>query len=469
MHFSKATWAIVLLVFLVSSVVYGVPSRSASALGNPQITVIDPPSPALVGTCVRVRARVDWDSEFRSMRMRFGTDGWQEEATPEFERTFCTGHLTAGLYTIRVEVARQGDNNWANPTSAEANYELTASQSPQNPSLTTNQTSVLPGQSISVSWSNFSPSGNDWISMHPVNTPDSSYLTWQYANGSSGSLTFTAPSELGRYEFRLFSNGPRVATSNAFDVTNQTSSPPSNPPVNPPPSNPTTGNTNPTNPSTGNTNPTNPNTGNSNPGVAQPSAPTTPLVGSTTPPQGQWVRIVASAGMNIRSGAGTSYPVVARAPYGVYLEYIEPQSGWYHVRWNGGEGWVSGGSQYTQVGGTPTGNPTNGNPNTGNNNPTTPSRPTTPQPGPSPQAVFITFYGSVTDIWTDENGDDHHYVDFLNVNMCATRWVVSGPLWPGTWSPIPNCIGNLRVYFSWPYDWPSPFPARAWRLTPFNN
>lgn len=104
--------------------------QETHALGTPQIVSINPGSGAPVGTCVSIRAKVAWDGDFRSMRIRFGNEGWQEEATPEFERTFCTGNLSPGWYTIRVEVSRQGDNNWSNTTSAEASYELTAANQP---------------------------------------------------------------------------------------------------------------------------------------------------------------------------------------------------------------------------------------------------------------------------------------------------------------------------------------------------
>ena len=87
-----------------------------------------------------------------------------------------------------------------------------------NPSLTASPSSVYAGNTITVSWSNLSTTGNDWISMHPASAPDSNYLTWQSVKGSSGSLNFQAPSSSGSYNFRLFRNGTKVATSNAVAV-----------------------------------------------------------------------------------------------------------------------------------------------------------------------------------------------------------------------------------------------------------
>lgn len=102
----------------------------ANALGTPQIIVIDPPSPSPVGTSVRVRAKVNWDSDFSCMRMRFGSGGWEESCEIEYERNFSTGHLAAGWYPVRVEVKSVNDPNWSNPTSTEANYQLTAGSAP---------------------------------------------------------------------------------------------------------------------------------------------------------------------------------------------------------------------------------------------------------------------------------------------------------------------------------------------------
>ena len=93
-------------------------------------------------------------------------------------------------------------------------------QAPQTGSisLTVSPSSVAPGGNVTVQWSGYNPDGNDWISLHRAGRPDSEYFAWQYARGSSGSLTFTAPQEPGLYNFRLYRNGTKVATSNSFNV-----------------------------------------------------------------------------------------------------------------------------------------------------------------------------------------------------------------------------------------------------------
>jgi len=65
----------------------------------------------------------------------------------------------------------------------------------------------------------------DWISIYKVGTPNEQYGEWYYLKGQkNGSLSFTAPSEEGEYEFRLFLNWPAgqykdVAKSRTIKVT----------------------------------------------------------------------------------------------------------------------------------------------------------------------------------------------------------------------------------------------------------
>lgn len=112
--------------------------KPASALGTPRITSINPASGSPVGSNVCVRAEVDWDSDFRSMRIRFGNEGWNESAEINFERCFGTSNYSPGWYKIRVEVAKVGED-WGSATWTEADYELTAQQNnpppQQNPSI----------------------------------------------------------------------------------------------------------------------------------------------------------------------------------------------------------------------------------------------------------------------------------------------------------------------------------------------
>jgi Galactose oxidase-like, Early set domain/Viral BACON domain len=91
-----------------------------------------------------------------------------------------------------------------------------------NYTLTASPSTVAPGGPLTVSWT--APSGRpttDWIGLYRVGDPNTSYLSWVYTNGAtSGSSSFSAPTQGGQYEFRyLPDNGyTDVARSNAVTV-----------------------------------------------------------------------------------------------------------------------------------------------------------------------------------------------------------------------------------------------------------
>ncbi|MEK7281155.1 MAG: choice-of-anchor Q domain-containing protein, partial [Chloroflexota bacterium] len=105
-------------------------------------------------------------------------------------------------------------------------------------SLTVNPTTVSPGGSVTVTWSNVaSPTINDWLGIYAQGTADTSYLNWVYTSSctmttgitakASGSCSMTMPLTAGTYEIRLFSNGgyTKLATSPAITVTLASSGP----------------------------------------------------------------------------------------------------------------------------------------------------------------------------------------------------------------------------------------------------
>jgi thermitase len=91
--------------------------------------------------------------------------------------------------------------------------------------LTASPGTANPGQELTVNWT--APTGrpaNDWIGLYKVGDPETSYISWQYTAGTtSGSRTFTAPSQPGQYEFRYFTNNSyiKVATSNTVTVSDE--------------------------------------------------------------------------------------------------------------------------------------------------------------------------------------------------------------------------------------------------------
>ena len=101
----------------------------------------------------------------------------------------------------------------------------------RTPGLTLAQAVYAPGEPIIVGFS--APSefpDQAWIALMPADRPhgsealnDGNYLDWRYINADrAGQLTFTAPTEPGRYDFRLHDgDGPGAleVTSIAFDVS----------------------------------------------------------------------------------------------------------------------------------------------------------------------------------------------------------------------------------------------------------
>lgn len=150
----KSFWRILLVLVFVFGLFANV--ESINALGTPEIVSINPPSGSQVGSNVCIRAKVAWDPDFRSMRIRFGNEGWNESAEIEFERCFGTGNLGAGWYTIRVEVAKVNED-WSTATATETGYELTSPPPPPGPSrgpnisvFSFNPESAIVGDSVNI-------------------------------------------------------------------------------------------------------------------------------------------------------------------------------------------------------------------------------------------------------------------------------------------------------------------------------
>jgi hypothetical protein len=71
-----------------------------------------------------------------------------------------------------------------------------------SPVITVTPTEVTPGGQLNVSWVVALTSGFDWVGLYRLGADNVNYLSYQYLSGLSGTTTFTAPMEPGRYEFR---------------------------------------------------------------------------------------------------------------------------------------------------------------------------------------------------------------------------------------------------------------------------
>jgi fibronectin type 3 domain-containing protein len=89
-------------------------------------------------------------------------------------------------------------------------------------SLSASPGAVAPGGSITVAWTG--PAGHstsDWVGLFAVGTPNTSYLAYQYTTSDTGgTMTFTAPSAPGSYEFRYLPNDgyTSAVSSNSVQV-----------------------------------------------------------------------------------------------------------------------------------------------------------------------------------------------------------------------------------------------------------
>src|SRR5205814_6837839 len=96
-------------------------------------------------------------------------------------------------------------------------------------------TTALVGSTITVGIANGLGLPGDWVTLAEIGAADSSYVAWQYLNGTttlpatgftSATLKFAAPAVPGTYVVRLFANGGWTKLATSALVTVQTANPP---------------------------------------------------------------------------------------------------------------------------------------------------------------------------------------------------------------------------------------------------
>jgi hypothetical protein len=90
-----------------------------------------------------------------------------------------------------------------------------------NPSLSANPNIVAPGGKVTVNFTRAPGNYRDWIGLFKVGASNYSRISYQYLSGQkNGSIVFSIPTTLGKYEFRLFRSGTytKLATSNQITV-----------------------------------------------------------------------------------------------------------------------------------------------------------------------------------------------------------------------------------------------------------
>jgi len=199
------------------------------AATSPSVTVAPPPPPVLAVNATSVAGgqpvtvtltngeggNQDW--------LSFGATGAADNSYMFFTyvgagvttRTWTvTAPNTAGTYEFRVYKNGSFIRLATSPTVT------VTGPPPPSPVLTVSQTTAGPGGSVTVTLNNGVGGASDFLALAATGASDASYL--QSTNVGQGittrTWTVTMPSTLGTYEFRLFVNGARAATSPTVTV-----------------------------------------------------------------------------------------------------------------------------------------------------------------------------------------------------------------------------------------------------------
>jgi hypothetical protein len=97
-------------------------------------------------------------------------------------------------------------------------------------SLTASPNLVASGGQLTVSWvASSGQSRSDWVGFFKVGYPSTTYQSgwWQYTDGAaSGTLTLSAPTQPGEYEFRYLLDDGFIDVARSSPVTVSASAPP---------------------------------------------------------------------------------------------------------------------------------------------------------------------------------------------------------------------------------------------------
>jgi hypothetical protein len=104
----------------------------------------------------------------------------------------------------------------------------TLTVAPPPATITSTSTKATPGQSIPVTAAGGTAAPTDWVALYLVGASDQSFIDWKYlsnsktapgASESPASLTFTAPTTPGSYEFRFFAAGDYTLLAKSVPVS----------------------------------------------------------------------------------------------------------------------------------------------------------------------------------------------------------------------------------------------------------
>src|SRR5437773_7666954 len=184
-------------------------------------------------------------TEFRRVLVRYATANGTATAGSDYVAASGTLTFAPGVATQNVAVVVNGDPTpepdetfvvtLSSPTNAglgtaQGTGTIVNDDAAPTPTVTASPTAVAPGGTITIAVANGPGNPNDWAALAPANAPDSTYVAWQYLNGTTtvpatgvttAMLQFAAPTTADTYTARLFVNAggwTRAATSNAVTM-----------------------------------------------------------------------------------------------------------------------------------------------------------------------------------------------------------------------------------------------------------
>ena len=136
-----------------------------------------------------------------------------------------TAPSTAGTYNVRLF---RNDSYALMTTSATITVSAPPPPALPTPTVTFGPSTVGIGATVRATIANGTAKAGDWIGLYETNGTQTSYLQWQYLNGSyqkpaaglaAASVLFTLPLTTGTFHVRLFTNDSYVLTATSEAIT----------------------------------------------------------------------------------------------------------------------------------------------------------------------------------------------------------------------------------------------------------
>jgi hypothetical protein len=269
------------------------------------------PASGVAGTNFEVSGSGECNTGVRAIRFKIDGNVIYELGAPSASTSWNSSGASIGSHAVTVEVAGHGDNNWAAAASQTMQFAITGEggqtgSQPQpisNNWVVGNTVYLCQGTEIRVG----SGLNYDVHTLVPVNNWDVSVVSgprsadgaiwWDIsrADGGTGWVQQNQADCLGAVT--------QLSGNQASGETLQSPSP----------------------------------------DIVPLSSSILVYIGSNTPDWERSLQIISTINLSIRNGPSFGSRVIGTATPGTYFELLgEPENGWYHIRYNAGDGWVNG-------------------------------------------------------------------------------------------------------------------------------